>query len=148
MKKLAFNAFVLLSLCLPLSAVSAYAQGNTLISRAEIPFDFSVRDRTLPAGTYSVTRIFPDVLLIRSEDCQEAIVTLTMPVQAKEIPETGELVFHRYGETYFLFQIWVPGISDGRQLLKSRTERSIERDSAENGAGPSDITRVVLSPRT
>jgi hypothetical protein len=71
----------------------------------EITFDFSIRDKTLPAGIYRVERIFKDAVLIRSEDGQEARVSLTMPVRAKEIPETGRLLFHRYDEIYFHFQI-------------------------------------------
>jgi hypothetical protein len=68
MKKLAINSFTLLSLIFSLSATSVYAQGKTLISKVEIPFDFSIRDKTLPAGIYRVERIFQDVLLIRGED--------------------------------------------------------------------------------
>jgi hypothetical protein len=144
MKKLTINAFTLLSLIFSLSAISVYAQSKTLISKVEIPFDFSIRDKTLPAGIYRVERIFYDVLIIRSEDSQEVSVSLTMPVRAKEIPETGQLLFHRYGESYFLFQIWEPGSNDGRQFSKSRTERSIERDMARNGEGPWSIVPIVL----
>jgi hypothetical protein len=144
MKKLTINAFTLLSLIFSLSAISVYAQSKTLISKVEIPFDFSIRDKTLPAGIYRVESIFQDVLLIRSEDGQEACVSLTMPVRAKEIPETGRLLFHRYEETYFLFQIWESGSDDGRQISKSRTERSIERDMARNGEGPWSIVPIVL----
>jgi hypothetical protein len=146
MKKLTINAFTLLSLIFSLSAISVYAQSKTLISKVEIPFDFSIRDKTLPAGIYRVERIFHDVLIIRSEDSQEVSVSLTMPVRAKEIPETGQLLFHRYGESYFLFQIWEPGSNDGRQFSKSRTERSIERDMARNGEGPWSIVPIVLEP--
>jgi len=147
-KKQAIKAFVLLSLLLSLSAISAYAQSSLLISKVEIPFDFSVGDRTLPAGVYSVTRIFQDkvTLLIRSEDGREAIMTLTAPVEAKERPETWKLVFHHYGESYFLSQIWEPGSRDGRQLSKSRTEQSIERELAKQGAEPERVAPIVLSP--
>jgi hypothetical protein len=146
MKKLAINVFALLSLIFSLSTISVYAQSETLISKVEIPFDFSIRDKTLPAGIYRVERIFQDVLLIRSEDGQEACVSLTIPVRAKEISETGQLLFHRFEETYFLFQIWEPSSDDGRQISKSRTERSIERDLANKGDGASSIALVVVSP--
>jgi len=145
MKKLAINVSILLSLVFSLSTISVYAQSKTLISKVEIPFDFSIRDKTLPAGAYRVERIFQDVLLIRSEDGHEACVSLTMPVRANEVQETARLLFHRYGETYFLFQIWEPGSDDGRQILKSRAERSIERDMAKKGEGASSIALVVLS---
>jgi hypothetical protein len=146
MKKLAFNVSILLSLIFSLSAISVYAQSRTLISKVEIPFDFSIRNKTLPAGVYRVERIFQDVILIRSEDGQEACVSLTTPVRAKEVSETARLLFHRYGETYFLFQIWEPGSDDGRQVLKSRTERSVERDMAKKGEGASSKALVVLAP--
>ena len=42
---------------------------------------------------------------LRNEDSGEAIVSLATPVQAKGAPETAKLLFRRYGETYFLFQI-------------------------------------------
>src|SRR5215510_10002586 len=146
MKKLALNISILLSLIISLSAISVYAQSRTLISKVEIPFDFSIRDKTLPAGIYSVERIFQDTLLIRSEDGQEACVSLTMPVRAKETPETARLLFHRYEKTYFLFQIWESDSDDGRQLLKSRAERSIERDMAKKAGGASSVALVVLAP--
>src|SRR5262245_7308227 len=146
MKKLVLNVFPLLSLIFSISAISVYAQGKTLISKVEIPFDFSIRDKTLPAGVYRIERIFQDVLLIRSEDGQEACVSLTIPVRANEVQETARLLFHRYDETYFLFQIWEPGSDDGRQVLKSRAERSVERDMAKKGEGASSKALVVLTP--
>jgi len=146
MKKLALNIFPLLSLIISVSAISVYPQGKTLISKVEIPFDFSLRDKTLPAGIYRVDHIFQHVLLIRSEDGQGACVSLAIPVQAKETPETARLLFHRYNDTYFLFQIWEPGSNNGSQILKSRTERSIERDMAKKGEEASSIALVVLSP--
>ncbi len=148
MKKRAINAFVLLSLLLSLSAIYVYAKGNTLIRKVEIPFDFSVRNKTFPAGVYSVSRVTQDkrVLLLSSEDGREAIRISTYPVQAKETPDIGKLNFRRYGETYFLFQIWESDDIEGRQLSKSRTERTIERDLAKRGEEPAIVDLVVLSP--
>ncbi len=38
------------------------------------------------------------------------------------------LVFHRYGNTYFLSQVWMAGSSVGREMRKTRQERAIERE--------------------
>ena len=147
MKKQAIKAFVLLSLLLPLSAIYAHAQGKTLIREVKIPFDFSVGDKTFPAGVYSVTRVNQEKLVLRlsSEDGREAIHIITNPVEAKEYPKTGRLIFRRYGETYFLSQIWESDEIQGRQLLKSRTERSVERDLAKQGERPA-IVDIVSTP--
>ena len=138
MKKIAINAFVILSLALTVTAVSVSAQSNRLIKKVEIPFEFSVNNKVLPAGVYNVERSRENVLLIRSENNKEASASLTMSVQSSDAPESGELVFHRYGDTYFLFQVWERGSSDGHQLLESRTERSIERET-EVSAAPSNV---------
>ena len=146
MKKRAIRVFGLLGLLFSLSAVYVYAQNITLVRKVEIPFDFSVGDTTLPAGTYSITRVLSDksVLRLSSEDRGEEVNILTHSVQASEFPKTGKLIFNRYGETYFLSQIWESDATQGRQLSKSRTERSIERDLAKRGE-ESSIVGIVLS---
>src|SRR5215475_10488529 len=147
LKKQAIKAFVLLSLLLPLSAIYVYGQGKTLIREAKIPFDFSVGDKTFPAGVYSVTRINQEKIMLRlsGEDGGESINIVTSPVEAEEYPKTGKLIFRRYGETYFLSQVWESGEIQGRQLLKSRTERSVERDLTRRGEGPA-IVDIVSTP--
>ena|SRR5262245_17122965 len=147
LKKQAIRAFVLLSLLLSLSAIYGYAQGQTLIRKVKIPFDFSVSDKTLPAGVYTVTRVNAEKIMLRlsSEDGGESINIITNPVQAKEYPKTGKLIFRRYGETYFLSQVWESDEIQGRQLLKSRTERSVERDLTKRGEGPA-IIDIVSTP--
>jgi hypothetical protein len=141
LKKQAIKPFVLLSLLLSLSALNVYAQGDKPIRKVEIPFDFSVRDKTLPAGVYSISRVNQDktMLLLRSEDGREAVNISTYSVQAKQRPEKGKLIFHRYGETYFLSQIWEPNEMQRRQLSNSRRERSIERDLSKRGEEPSIV---------
>jgi hypothetical protein len=39
-------------------------------------------------------------------------------------------VFHRYGERYFLAEVWNGVDRTGRQLLKSQEESAIEREFA------------------
>jgi len=147
LKQQAVKAFVLLSLIVTLSAIYGHAQGQTLIRKVKIPFDFSVSDKTFPAGVYSVTRVNPEKVMLRlsSEGGGESINIITNPVQAKESPKTGKLIFRRYGETYFLSQVWESDEIQGRQLLKSRTERSVERDLAERGGRPA-IVDIVSTP--
>ncbi len=144
----AIKAFVLLGLLFSVSAIYVYAQSNTLLRKVEIPFEFSVRNKTLPAGTYTITRMNQDksMLLLRSEDGRKAITILTNPVRAKDLSEIRRLSFHRYGETYFLNQIWERNEIQGRQLLKSSTERSLERELAKRGQEPSTVELVVHAP--
>src|SRR5260370_5328161 len=43
----------------------------------------------------------------------------------------SKLVFHRYGDTYFLSAVWVTGNPTGRQLFPSRSERDLATRKAE-----------------
>ncbi|HKQ73097.1 MAG TPA: hypothetical protein VJ810_05170 [Blastocatellia bacterium] len=147
MKKQAIKAFVVLGLLLSVSTIYVNALGKTLIGKVKIPFDFSVGDKTFPAGVYSVTSVNQEKIMLRlsSGDGQESIHIVTNPVEAKETPTIPKLIFRRYGETYFLSQIWEPYNEQGRQLPKSRTEQSVERDLSKRGDRPS-IVDLVATP--
>jgi hypothetical protein len=38
-------------------------------------------------------------------------------------------VFNRYGDQYFLSQVWIAGSDTGRDLFQSRNERSLAKES-------------------
>jgi hypothetical protein len=40
----------------------------------------------------------------------------------------SRLVFHRYGQTYFLAEVWREGDSGGRKLCQSKKERAMKRE--------------------
>ncbi|MCM3906277.1 MAG: hypothetical protein ND866_31705 [Pyrinomonadaceae bacterium] len=110
--------------------VSAHAQSSSVV--ADVPFEFTVGGKSLKAGEYSV-RAFTasgDTLLIRNQDSNAAIIQLTNSIRARIAPEQGKLVFHRYGQRYFLSEVWTTGEPTGRQFRKSAEERAIERQLA------------------
>jgi hypothetical protein len=45
-------------------------------------------------------------------------------IQAKRSAET-KLIFHRYGDRYFLYRIWVAGEDRGRELPQTRLEKEL-----------------------
>ncbi len=99
--------------------------------QADIPFDFMVGDETLPAGTYTFAHptTMPDVLLIRSLDGHESVVVITRGVQeSRTPPDETKLVFTRYGDVYFLAQVWTVGKIEGREFLKSSTESEVAKN--------------------
>src|SRR6185295_3539020 len=107
MKKL-FSAIAMGCLLSLLVVGSVHAQLPGTEIRASIPFDFTVRGKTLPAGEYALTRIGdePSGLLIRNvRDKREHIVFETEPKDARRIPRRNVLVFNRYGDSYFLEEV-------------------------------------------
>ena len=110
--------------------VSAHAQSSMVV--ADVPFDFAVGGKSLSAGEYSV-RAFTtngDAVLISNKDSKDGVIRLTQPIQARIVPKKATLVFHRYGQRYFLSEVWTPGERTGRKLQKSSEERAIESQLA------------------
>src|SRR5829696_1821437 len=108
------------------ASVSANAQSLEYRLTANIPFDFSVSGEKLPAGKYWVRRARQGsgdtIVQISSTDGHANITRLTIPVITFNPTKNGSLVFHRYGDEYFLSEIWPAAGKTGRVLLKSRVE--------------------------
>lgn len=119
---------LLLTLALATAVATANGQARQKLS-ADVPFDFIVGDKVLAAGQYRVSQvgIGDEALAIRSADAKNNAIRLTNATTAQE-RKSAMLVFHRYGNTYFLSQVWEGGDRIGRQLLKSRQESAMQRE--------------------
>jgi hypothetical protein len=115
----------LLAMALTLGALPGAAQGKrSLILKA--PFSFTVERQKMPAGTYRIL-VEHGWLQIRSADGRTGAMVLTLPVSGKTVEGSGQVVFSRYGERYFLGQVWLPELELGRQTLQSREEQELEK---------------------
>jgi hypothetical protein len=117
------------SLCLAVGLVGAAlcldSDAQVLDERANIPFNFWLGQKVLPAGEYSIYHMASGVVFIKGEDHVGASAiflarTVTRPGRQSE----GKLEFTRYGETYFLSKIWNPNQANGYGVPK--TSREIE----------------------
>ena len=128
----------MLSLVSMFTLCAAVASANAQLSipiRAKIPFDFSVGDKKLAAGEYTFSRLsgIADnrTMLVRSEDSSIRMFQSTLVAQVLTPKNESILVFHKYGDQYFLEQIWTSGEQEGTQLSESRSERTIRRQLAQ-----------------
>jgi len=133
MKKQTLGRFTVLSFLLMLAAVSLSAQSERT-GAINIPFSFTVGEKTLPAGEYSFEPNRKDsdlVWLVQSRDGDVTALFTTTAVRATETQEKAKLVFHKYGDQYFLSQIWTQGETAGRELLIQGFERQLAKDAIE-----------------
>jgi hypothetical protein len=146
MKKQAYTMMAMLVLVGSM-AVAAQAQtsGRTQLT-ANIPFQFSVGDKNLPAGEYTVVQVNPTsdraVLQLRSNDGSATAMVQMNSVSGKS-QDTAQLIFHRYGNKYFFAQAWVG--AEGLQAAKPRAERIAERELAAGIKATNET--VALSAR-
>jgi len=133
MKKQFLGTLSILSFLLMLTAATASAQ-SARSKAINIPFNFIAGQKTLPAGEYTVEpnrKDFDKVWLIQGRDGQASVLVMTMPAPANNTQESAKLVFHKYGDQYFLSQIWTPGGDTGRELLMPRLERQLAKNTIE-----------------
>src|ERR1700730_10296117 len=108
MKKQLIKGFTMVMAIMALSMVTAVvsANGQSTSAKANVPFEFVVGSQNLPAGAYTVSSINSsgEALRINSADARSSAVRLTIPANGKT--DHAKLVFHRYGERYFLAEVW------------------------------------------
>ena len=139
--KLMRSAFLGLGLLLAVSA----AQAQEPRVKANIPFDFVVEDRVMPAGEYIVGPAggASPAIVIRSEDGSDTRFALTFACGSSGPSKSTKLVFHALAGRYFLSQVWAEGYPQGRQLRMSKSETQLAKngDASKELVLAANITR-------
>jgi hypothetical protein len=113
---------------LRISMIAALVAGASQAENyyAEVPFNFQVGNKTAQAGQYVVDPSSNSaVITIRSSDNKEGFTMMTTIVNSLDYASAGKLVFHRYGDRYFLAEVWGRGSDAGRRLPKTSQEREL-----------------------
>ena len=133
MSKQIFKSFTMLTLAVGLALAVGVASANGQMTStrviADIPFDFIVGGTTLPSGEYTVSAVTSnsDGLRISSRDGKSSAIRLSNLAMDESKKQNARLVFHRYGQQYFLAEVWT-GQDYGRKLMESKRERSLRRE--------------------
>jgi hypothetical protein len=138
MKKqiLAMAGAVLLSI---VAAGECRAQSRSL--EVSIPFAFEVGNKPMPAGSYRVESVptgAGSLEVLRSNSGDARLTISTMATALNSGTPAPTLVFHRYGNRYFLAQIRT-GEGHARELFPSRQEKELARSQSR-------IDVAVLGP--
>ena len=100
MKRIA--AIALLAIANFAMAGTSFAQSKGV--QADVPFDFTVGNQLLPAGAYTIKTESAGLIAIKNNGKPIAVFTLVDRDGAKA-PNGGKLMFHKYGDQYFLSEI-------------------------------------------
>ncbi len=132
MKKVGFAATLIV-----LFSAASFAQAVRM--RVDVPFQFRAGNQALSAGEYTVT-VDPATrrMTIRSVAGREQTSIPVMPRIAGNTPDHSKLLFKRYGNTYFLREVWTAADNWGQEIAPSKAE--IEMARAANG------TQVAVVP--
>jgi len=102
-------------------AAAAQAQTALNYKTFAVPFSFKVGNKELPAGEYRITAD-NQVVRVQKTDGKANAVTLTQRTRGvNHNLSDAKLSFRRYGDQYYLSQVWLPD-SLGRELKRPRRE--------------------------
>ncbi|HTV53288.1 MAG TPA: hypothetical protein VMI06_00060 [Terriglobia bacterium] len=136
--------FGMLALLSVMSVSPAHAQDQMLT--AYIPFAFEAGTSTLPAGVYTLERLGESQhsWVIRNDWDNAAVFALPGAEGTSLAGDSSELLFHRYGDRYFLSQIRCLG--ETYEMPSSKAERSMKREMVRNNSKPESLS-VLASLR-
>jgi hypothetical protein len=121
------TAIALLAIANFAMAGSSFAQSNGV--RANVPFDFTVGNDLLPAGTYTIKPQSTSVIVIKNHDKPIAVLSLVHQ-DGNKSTNGGKLTFHKYGDQYFLSEILCDREGVNVTLPRSRIETRVRRQQA------------------
>lgn len=133
---------IAVGLFLTLASASASAQTPTG-AEVNIPFDFSAGKASLKAGTYVIIRKSDSMLqILQATEKKTILVNAPLTIGAHDYRAGERLVFNRYGDEYFLTQVWFTS-DQGKQLLPSKAETSAARELVKRNMKPERVETAV-----
>ena len=103
--------------------------------QATVPFSFYVgNSQLMPSGTYRIAPCFPGTstgaVVIRNCNNGLAVFHATQPGDT-DSKEKGKLLFHKYGDKFFLREVRSPSLSTGALVLPvDKTEKKVQQETA------------------
>jgi len=113
-------------------ASGLYAQTK---ATANIPFEFTVQNTTLPAGEYTMSSSSTthNAMLIRNDETRKAILVLASSSESgyRRAQDKNVVVFHKIGDRYFLADVKTDAVCG--HVGQSKLEREL---ASEGGGQP------------
>ena len=98
-----------------------FASAQQRAVKADVPFDFTVGNKLVPAGTYTISAVSDNVIEIQNRDAHVAMLSRTNPDEKQS--KSGKLVFTKYGDQYFLSEILCASADMNMAVPASKAEK-------------------------
>ena len=125
------NWLVVVTLVLLSGMAAAQLNSSTRVV-AQVPFEFMVANKIVPAGECEVQAITMDVktLVIRNAEAKVGLVSTSSQSEGKQDASNYALVFKHYGDRYFLSGIRLQGSKITYRLPESKLEAELRAQTA------------------
>jgi hypothetical protein len=124
------TAIALLAIANVAMAGTSFAQSDGV--EANVPFDFSVGNTLLPAGTSTIRAASNHLITIRNQENSIAIQSM-VNYDMNRSPNAGKLKFHKHGNQYFLSEILCDEADMNLEVPASKAEKLAAVQDAKPG---------------
>jgi hypothetical protein len=142
MKARTMGAILLaIALFVPL-ALQAQMAGQQYLFHVDVPFPFMAGGSHLPAGHYHVYHPSdPNLVILQKDDNMARAVVYAHITETNSESASTKLVFNKYGDVYFLSQVWTENDREMHAALKCKAEQTLAAKYEKPGE------RVTLAKR-
>jgi hypothetical protein len=126
----------LLSLAMSLALLmSAAAQAQTTHMKVTVPFEFTAGNVHLPAGEYEVTALGPwggRTLSVHNVNSNAGTVVVSNSCRSQKPAADSKLVFHRFGQQYFLAEVWNQSSFAGSEIEINPRQTELAKNQSKD----------------
>jgi hypothetical protein len=123
----------------PSAAVSHAQDMDNAVVVVKVPFAFVDGSQHFPAGLYNIRMDDQKILAIHGQS--DSGFVMAWFSEDSHPSNSTKVVFRRYGDQYFLQEIWISGESRHTYCLPSKSEK---REMAANNAVPTNVVVAAL----
>ena len=136
------NWLVVVTLVL-LAGMAAAQLNSSARVVAQVPFEFMVANKIVPAGECEVQAITMDgqTLVIRNAEAKVGLFSRSSQAEGKQSASNYAMVFKHYGDRYFLSGIRLQGSKITYRLPESKVEAELR---AQNVSATEETLRASL----
>lgn len=121
---------ILTTTLLAMSCLTAYSRASAqTTAKAKIPFEFTVGQRVLPPGDYSIKKVASGVIEIDNWENRTSLCVSTFNADYVS-RKPNMLVFSKYGDQYFLREVRGGPGEYTMDLHPSKIEKEVQRQEA------------------
>lgn len=133
------SALAFAPVCIP-----CHGQSTGHVMTVNVPFGFEMGNRHFAPGSYSITTPAQGVIEVRGHS--NVGLLLTHNGQSYRPTSTAKVVFDRYGDQYFLRQVWFnPQETSYLECPQSKSEKQAKRSElASNSKAASNVEIAML----
>ena len=138
--------FLSLSLVAGSFALTPNVQAQQGSITASVPFAFSANDQQFDAGQYEIRPLNAFELLVSNVTTHQNRLLPVSSMGLRDIQSNGRLLFHRYnGNEHYLYQVWMPGRSEFRELNPTRREQQTML-AAKSTSSSGNVVEALATP--